>query len=374
MNRQQDDRQKERTSNLSHFFVEQHGIAWLLMALTLLWGIYGYFSMPQRKDPVTPVREALVAAAWPGAAADQVEELLTKRIEAVVAQNAMVTEVTSTSRPGMAVVHLTLDENHVRDTAKEFDDIGVKLGQIGELPQGAGPVQYFKDFGSTAALMLTVASPTASSAEISLRASRLLPVLRSARAQDGSNVSLVFCYPYGTDSTDLHEAVQLLSQDLARRGILNSPRIVRAEDAFVLDGVSSRSDAAIEQAQHDFAQTQVGAEELHPDIWPTVLVRDPSELQRRWEAVHPQKYSYHELDMYTDRILRSLQQVEEATRLDRTGVLPEQIHLNYDPSRLASAHVNPFSLPELLKDHNTLAGTWMRPAAPGSERTAHCKA
>ena len=45
------------------------------------------------------------------------------------------------------------------DTGKEFDDIKLKLDAITDLPDGAGPIEFVKDFGDTAALMLTVASP-----------------------------------------------------------------------------------------------------------------------------------------------------------------------------------------------------------------------
>ncbi len=31
----------------------------------VIWGIYGYFSMPQRKDPEIPVRVAVAACQWP---------------------------------------------------------------------------------------------------------------------------------------------------------------------------------------------------------------------------------------------------------------------------------------------------------------------
>ena len=68
---------------------------------------------------------------WPGASTEQVEQQLTKRIEGVVSQNDMVSEISSASRPGESVVNFMLDEYHVKDTAKEFDDVGVKLATGG---------------------------------------------------------------------------------------------------------------------------------------------------------------------------------------------------------------------------------------------------
>ena len=79
----------EHTRNVSRFFVEHPQIAWVLLIVTCLWGVFGYLSMPQRKDPATPVREAVALVPWPGASAERVEQLVTKRIEAKMAENGM---------------------------------------------------------------------------------------------------------------------------------------------------------------------------------------------------------------------------------------------------------------------------------------------
>jgi multidrug efflux pump subunit AcrB len=64
-----DSEQIQSTHNSSRFFVEHPSIAWLLVVLVILCGIFAYNSMPQRKDPRTPVREAMVVTSWPGARA-----------------------------------------------------------------------------------------------------------------------------------------------------------------------------------------------------------------------------------------------------------------------------------------------------------------
>ena len=52
------------------------------------------------------------------------------------------------------------------DVLKEFDDLKGKLDGIRDLPDGSGPIYFVKDFGDTAALMLTVASPRVGADEI----------------------------------------------------------------------------------------------------------------------------------------------------------------------------------------------------------------
>ena len=152
--------------NLARFFIEQQHVAWVCLAVALLWGIYGLLTMPQRKDPDVPVRSAMVIVPWQGTSAEQVEQLVTRKIEQALASNQWVTEIKSASRTGSAMVQFELAEKGKYDRDKELNDVKIRLDAINDLPKGAGPIQYIKDFGDTSALMLTVASPAADPAEV----------------------------------------------------------------------------------------------------------------------------------------------------------------------------------------------------------------
>src|SRR5690348_10568034 len=134
-------------TNLARFFLEQRHIAWVSLALALVWGIYGLQKMPQRKDPDILVRQAMIIVPWQGTSAEQVEQLITKKVEQAIAQNQWVTEIKSTSRTGSAMVQFELAERGRYDRDKELDDVKVRLDAIHDLPQGAGPILYIKDFG-----------------------------------------------------------------------------------------------------------------------------------------------------------------------------------------------------------------------------------
>src|SRR6266545_4547792 len=159
--------------NVARYFVEHRHISWVLFIGVLAWGVGAYQAMPKRKDPDIPVRQVAVVTPWPGQSAERVEQLVTRKIEERVAQNIRVSEITSTSRSGLSVVYAEVDETATIDTGKEFDDIKVKLDAVTDLPEGAGPVQYIKEFGETSALMLTVASPPAGAAQIELLAAQI---------------------------------------------------------------------------------------------------------------------------------------------------------------------------------------------------------
>ena len=73
-----------------------------------------------------------------------------------------------------------LDEG-ITDTKRQFSDINLKLNALNsQLPQGAGPIVFQSDFGDTAALMLTVASPKADDVEIAARANSVEVAIRKA--------------------------------------------------------------------------------------------------------------------------------------------------------------------------------------------------
>src|SRR3954468_3702190 len=143
----------------ARYVINQPQVAFVGLMAVLAWGVFGYLNMPQRKDPDVPVRQCMILTPWPGVQASRVEELITRKIERQVGLNARIDEIKSISRNGLSVVYAEVQEKGHFDVMKEFDDLKGKLDGIQDLPQGAGPIYFIKDFGDTAALMLTVASP-----------------------------------------------------------------------------------------------------------------------------------------------------------------------------------------------------------------------
>src|SRR5437879_1217142 len=179
----------EKTRNVPRFFVENPQVSWVLLVGVLVWGWFGYHSMPQRKDPDIPVRVAVASCSWPGATAQQLEQFVTRPIEDAVAENKTIHPGTaadygirSVSIPGYAYVYVQLAED-VSDVKRQFSDINLKLDALNsQLPSGAGPISFQSDFGDTAALMLTIASPKADSVETDIRARGIQSAIQAARA------------------------------------------------------------------------------------------------------------------------------------------------------------------------------------------------
>jgi multidrug efflux pump subunit AcrB len=201
----------KNTHNTARFFVEHPQVSWTALIALIIWGFYSYTHMPQRKDPDIPVRQALATCNWPGATAEQVEQLVAKPMEDTIAQNKFIHAGTaadygirSASYPGQAVVWIQLQDG-LKTTREQFSDINLRLNQLqGSLPQGAGPITLQSDFGDTAALMLTVASPEADSAEIAVRANEMRQSIEQVRehAADRSMSEHGVCVPHGVINSE----------------------------------------------------------------------------------------------------------------------------------------------------------------------------
>src|SRR5947199_7455224 len=218
--------------NVARYFVEHRHISWVLFVGVLAWGVGAYQSMPKRKDPDIPVRQVAVATPWPGQSAERVEQLVTRKIEEKLAQNIKVSEIKSRSRAGLSVVYAEVDDR-VTATAKEFDDIKIKLDSLTDLPQGAGPVQYIKEFGETSALMLTVASPRADGTQLELLAKAVEEKIEKI---DPLSVNIVLCGTGALDHSFLREAAELMSSQI-RAQFQITPMLADGNGFVLITGV-----------------------------------------------------------------------------------------------------------------------------------------
>jgi len=352
------------THNVARFFTEHRQVAMMLLIGVFVWGWYGYRNMPKRKDPNIPVRVAAAQCPWPGATAEQVEQLVTRQIENTIALNSTIKPtspsdfgIRSLSFPGMAVVYVQLDDS-VKDKKQQFSDINLKLNQLNaKLPYGAGPIQFNSDFGDTAALMLTVASPLASSTEIALRARSVRAKIEEARAAESPKspqprVSIVLSFPMSIAPVLVRQPFQEIIELGAQSGALRDLHYFEAPGFVGVDVSTTLDDQSMRALGSRLIEEKVHSSEIHPDAWPATYVRDPRDTEARLREVAGAKYSYRELDNFTDLIQRTLQGVGEVSQVSRSGVLPEQIYLVYSQQRLAQYGYDPSKLKDILNAQN----------------------
>lgn len=339
--------------NTARFFVETRQVAWVLLILTCLWGVYGYISMPQRKDPEVQVRTAVALVPWPGSSAEKVEQLVTKKVEEQMAANAKVTKIESISRTGLAVIYVELDEN-LKETGKEFDDIKLRLDGIRDLPSGAGPINFIKDFGDTAALMLTVASPKVDDSEIALRAHAIKSAIEQERAkvQGDKRFTLVLNTPVAIQPHLLRTPAEMFLAYIKEKNFATDVRVVQGDRFVGFDGASDKNEQEVLGFVHQFIAERLQSAEFHPDAWPPMIVRDPQEIEAKLKAVAGDKYSYRQMDDYTDLIEKTLKSIPQVSKVSRSGLLNENVFLLYSQERLASYNIQPGTLEDAMKGRN----------------------
>ena len=336
-----DEVQIQRTRNTARYFTENRHVAWVLLVVTMAWGALSYVAMPKRKDPEIPVRLAAAIVAWPGAAADKIEQLVTRKIEEKIAENNKIEHIDSTTRTGVAVVTFSLQEG-VKDTAKEFDDIKLRLDTLTNLPSGTQPIQYLKDFGDTTALMLTIASPRAGDVEVQLRADQIRKGIEAARAKSGSTArrgSLVYAFPASVDARPLRRVLEQLATFAEARHLARDIHFFEGTGYFGLDGETSQNEQQIRDGALSFLQNRMNTAELHPDVWRAIVVFDPGDTEAKLREVAEARYSYRDLDEFSDQLKRRLQSVPEVAKVTRSGVLPEAVYLDYSQERLSAYEV-----------------------------------
>lgn len=347
--------------NPSRFSVQNPHITWVLLLGTIVWGLYGYWHMPQRKDPDIPVKAALIETRWPGASAERVEELVTKSIEKVLASSTKISKIESTSRSNVSVIIFYVSDD-IKDASQVLDDIAGRLANIRDLPEGAGPIRYQRDFGDTATLMLTVASPKANPAEVAVRSRELSQVIANVRPA-GERATMVFCFPTREEFRLIRLGANKLIHHLRALDASLDPRLVDGASCMGVDVHASRPDTEIAAMFHAYLDAEYPESKRETGMWRPFLVRNLDETQQRMEVAAGDKYSYRELDDFTDTMEKSLLATGRndvnaplVAKVTRSGLLPERVYVVYSQERLASYGIKPGMISNVLQGRNIATG------------------
>lgn len=362
---QLDAEQVRSTRNTARYFVENRQISWVVLILTMLWGIVAYMDMPKRKDPEIPVRMASAVTPWPGTKASLVEQLVTRAVETTIAESTTIHSpdpntfgIKSLTLPGVSIVQVNLDET-ITDTKQVFNEINLRLNALNNsLPQGAGPVQFNSNFGDTSALLLTVASPKENAVQISLRARDVAAAIAQLRGSLGADagkdrVSLIITFPRGADPGGSGRRLRLLGEALVAAGLGRDPRPLKGSGFVGLDIASGADEDALRRELRHFLLESSDGQGFHPDIWQPAIIRDPAQSEKQLTAVAGPRYSYHDLDNFTDLISRSLEALPDVARVQRSGVLDQRVFLDYSQEVLAAYGMRPSDIKDRLQLQNT---------------------
>src|SRR5262249_41109307 len=144
---------------------------------------------------------------------------------------------------------------------------------------------------------------------------------RGTRA--AGRATLVLCFPPDSPPAVLERLATSARGYFATLANVSDARLIDGPGFLGLDAATTLGDAERRAHVREFAADHVRLSELHPDVWPLVVVHDPNDTYAALAAVAPDRYTYQELDKYTELVQRYLQRLPLVARATRSGVLPE---------------------------------------------------
>ncbi len=133
----------------------------LLVCCLVVLGIYGLKEINKNEFPDYTVREGIVAAVYPGATSEEVEQEVTKPLETYIFsyKEVLKEKTVSYSRDGMSIIVVELNEN-IEDKDEFWSKFkhGVQTFHSQSLPKGVLAVQVQDDFGDVSSVLISLES------------------------------------------------------------------------------------------------------------------------------------------------------------------------------------------------------------------------
>ncbi len=136
------ERVEKQFLNLSALAVREKAITLFLLIAIAAAGIFAFLKLGRAEDPSFTIKVFTVSAVWPGATAQEMQDLVAEPLEKRMQELRDYDRVETFTRPGLALMIVTLRDNTPpKDVPEEFYQARKKLGdEAHNLPQGVfGP-------------------------------------------------------------------------------------------------------------------------------------------------------------------------------------------------------------------------------------------
>jgi multidrug efflux pump subunit AcrB len=141
----------------------------MTILLVVVGGIFAFINLPKLEDPFITIREAVVAAKYPGMPVEQVERLITRPIEEEIRSMGEVDEIKdSTSKVGECLIHVTIkDEVPSENLPATWKLLRNRMDDVRpELPAGTIGPMVNDTFGDTSVATIALWTDGFSMAEL----------------------------------------------------------------------------------------------------------------------------------------------------------------------------------------------------------------
>lgn len=135
--------------------IQYRKVTLFIVAVLIFFGIYFYYITPKQEAPDFDATIAIITTVYPGAAPQDVEKLVTRKIEDKITEIEGYDYSESTSRNSVSIVVLRLE--HDADINKAWNDLRQKMDEVQrELPEGCQPIDINTDVAETAGMIISI--------------------------------------------------------------------------------------------------------------------------------------------------------------------------------------------------------------------------
>ncbi len=143
---------------LWNFFLERRQFSYVLITALIIAGLYSLVEIPKENYPAIVIPDGIVTATLPGASAEDMETLVTDKLEDQISGLANIDTVTSNSSDGLSEITVQFDANaDINQSIQDLRDAAAKA--VPNLPSDATTPQVTKvDFSNQPILVVSISS------------------------------------------------------------------------------------------------------------------------------------------------------------------------------------------------------------------------
>ncbi|OEH85301.1 hypothetical protein BHU72_04190 [Desulfuribacillus stibiiarsenatis] len=137
--------------------IQYRKITMFTVVALAIFGMYSYYVTPKQEAPEINVPIAVITTIYPGATPEDVETLITRKIEDEISTINGYDYSESTSKEGVSAIAMRLSQD--ADIDKAWTDLRQKMNDLqSKLPTGAKEIQINTELSDSAGIILSVSS------------------------------------------------------------------------------------------------------------------------------------------------------------------------------------------------------------------------
>ena len=151
----------KQSVNLSALAVRERSVTLFFLLAMVIAGAFAYFKLGRAEDPGFTIKVFTVTAAWPGATAQEMQDLVAEPLEKRMQELTYYDHVDTFTRPGLAFLTVTLkDYTPPEDVQEEYYQGRKKIfDETSKLPQGVLPPVVNDEYTDTIFAVYSLEAP-----------------------------------------------------------------------------------------------------------------------------------------------------------------------------------------------------------------------